>query len=373
MSAVAALGVAGFVLIRLATHGFDAGQFVVAGAQFVVARLNLGLPVAAHSGGYDGQFYYRLALDPLTRRLSAHGITLDDPSYRQQRIGYPLAAWALGHVLPITVAMIAVNAVALVAIAGIGACWARELGRSQWWGLAFAALPELVIGLARDLTEPLPTAFLLLGLLLWRGGGYGRAALLFTVALFCQETMVSVFAGMGCYWLWLALRRHNLRTAVRPLAALCLPAATGLGWQLYLRQVWGGSLPALAGGHAGLPLLAVVENFGSAVGVLNFSHQGILDAVWLVERIALIAFLVIVALRLHQSQLGADLRVGWLFALVMLLSVPWRTDGFLRAANEVIVLGSLLLLARGDRLSKVAARVVITGSVVVALMYAVAL
>ena len=51
------------------------------------------LTVYEGSSGYDGAFVYRLALDPFTEQPVAHGITLDNPSYRQQRIVLPLVAW----------------------------------------------------------------------------------------------------------------------------------------------------------------------------------------------------------------------------------------------------------------------------------------
>lgn len=43
--------------------------------------------------GYDGQFYYRLALNPFTSEKEEFGITIDIPSYRHQRIIYPLISW----------------------------------------------------------------------------------------------------------------------------------------------------------------------------------------------------------------------------------------------------------------------------------------
>ena len=49
----------------------------------------IGDPNAA---GYDGQFYYRLALDPFNWNKTAFGITMDQ-SYRYTRIGYPALAW----------------------------------------------------------------------------------------------------------------------------------------------------------------------------------------------------------------------------------------------------------------------------------------
>ena len=85
-----------FVLLRLRAHGYDPSYFVTAGDQFVdVARAPGSLSILKNSSGYDGQFYYRLALDPFTGRQTDFGITLDLPETRQSRIVYPLLVWLL--------------------------------------------------------------------------------------------------------------------------------------------------------------------------------------------------------------------------------------------------------------------------------------
>ena len=47
-----------------------------------------GLVSGTHSPGYDGQFFYRLALRPWTQTRTEFGITFDEPAYRQQRLVY---------------------------------------------------------------------------------------------------------------------------------------------------------------------------------------------------------------------------------------------------------------------------------------------
>jgi hypothetical protein len=56
----------------------------------VASKVPPGLTVMPGSGGYEGVIFYRLALNPFTREATAHGITIDNSSYRQQRVGYPL-------------------------------------------------------------------------------------------------------------------------------------------------------------------------------------------------------------------------------------------------------------------------------------------
>jgi len=77
-----------FVLVRLEffAHG-DLTRFIDAGRSFVNPSLApRGLHIVPGTG-YDGEFYYRLALDPANLHRTAFGITFDNAS-RLQRITY---------------------------------------------------------------------------------------------------------------------------------------------------------------------------------------------------------------------------------------------------------------------------------------------
>ncbi len=72
----------------------DISWFVVAGGSGVNARqIPPGLSIIPSVEGYDGLSFYRLALDPFTRRATDFGITLDTPPYRQQRLLYPVIVY----------------------------------------------------------------------------------------------------------------------------------------------------------------------------------------------------------------------------------------------------------------------------------------
>jgi hypothetical protein len=85
---VAFLAAVVFVLLRLALVAhFDPSRFVFAGSAYVNPAL---APSGLHvfpGTGYDGQFYYRLALDPADLANVAHGIRLDS-GFRLERIAY---------------------------------------------------------------------------------------------------------------------------------------------------------------------------------------------------------------------------------------------------------------------------------------------
>jgi hypothetical protein len=369
-----------FVAARDISHGGHLGAFALASNVFVHPGASSDLPVHTGTNGYDGQFYYRLALNPLTHQVTAFHITLDNPPYRQQRIGLPATAWTVREVFraPTSLALVLVNVLALVAIGWAGAAWARQYGRSTWWGVAVAASPALVMALARDLTEPLATAALIVGLLLWTRGRRWAASLAFTAAVLCRETVLVVLLGMGVWCLVQLLRgggRGARRTIAFHIAALCVPAAVEVGWQFHVKEVWGGKLPTLSGnGQVGFSLLRPVRSFFFNVSDIGLSHQGILDGIWLVERFLLLGLLIVVASGLLRSAAPPELRLGWVFAALLGLSVAWNQDvEFVRAANEAIVVGQLLLLARKDRVAQFAVTGIAGWSVLVAAVYAAAL
>ena len=125
---VAGLVALAFVALRLALAADgDITRFVVAGQAFV--EPGRGVHVF-DSTGYDGQFFWRLAVDPRDWSRHAHGVTFDN-AYRAPRIGYPLAAFALagGQAGLVPWSLVAVNVGSVAAIAGLAGRLAAAAGR----------------------------------------------------------------------------------------------------------------------------------------------------------------------------------------------------------------------------------------------------
>jgi hypothetical protein len=183
--------------------------------------------------GYDGAFYYLIALDP------AHAACyMDKAAYRYTRILYPITAkiLALNQTDWIPPTLILTN---LLAIAGgtlALALWLRRKNLSPWFALIYGFYPGLFVSLWRDLTEPLSYALVALAVYLFDSGGKRRvwwAGLCFALAILARETAL-VFAVV--YGLALVLR--NRREGVRLLAIALLPF---LVYKLVL-LAWLGSL-----------------------------------------------------------------------------------------------------------------------------------
>ena len=114
--------------------------------------------------GYDGQFYYAMAVDP----VHAHDYIQPFVSsgFVYSRALYPMLARVLGagSIDGIAYALVFIN-VAAVAVGTLAiADWLRRRGVSQSYALLYGLFPGLVFSTFRDLTEPLAFAFVALAM-----------------------------------------------------------------------------------------------------------------------------------------------------------------------------------------------------------------
>jgi hypothetical protein len=341
-----------FIVVRsFATHG--PGGFPVADGRFV----HHGAPseLRLYASGYDGQFVYRLALDPFTQKATAFGISFDAPAYRQQRIATAILAHAVGWLPGIgtALAIVMVNALAVVVASVAAAYLVVGFGRSSYWAPVLAIPACLPISFGRDLTEPVAWAAILVGLLLARKHAWLLAATAFTVAVLARETSLLVPGGLGLEACVLLLRR---RPGALQRLWLLLPLAIEVGWQLWLQQVWGGRLPLLSGpaNNSSEPLLGIVRQFFMGLDMSSATRL-ILGLSYLVERCVLVLLLAtalwVLVNRATQTRTGEA--TAWALSTIVALTLSqWANDvSFLRATYESWGLSVLVLLASRSRVS----------------------
>jgi hypothetical protein len=282
-----------FVLARLA--GWAHGQlslFIESGTHYSHPRLMFPRIAHVKGKGYDGQFYYRFALDPFNWHLTAGGVTIDHP-YRYTRIGYSVVAWLLsggghGRVLPLV--LVAVNLLSVAALAWLGAVFARDAGRHALWGLLFAAYFGLVVSVGRDTSEPLADACLLAGLLAYRRTRYGLAALLVGYAVFTNEPVLVLPVTLALVRLW-QMGRHRARPGRADLVWLA-PGLLYLLLQAIQRLVVQGPAGGVADASANLtwPFTALVAGLDRDAHRMSWTHLGLYDYS-LLEFLVLAAFI----------------------------------------------------------------------------------
>jgi uncharacterized membrane protein YeiH len=338
-----------FTFGLLRRGGFDPSSFVTAGDKFCdAAQVPHGLSVLKNSDGFDGQFYYRLALDPFTSKLTEHGITLDAPPVRQQRILYPLLARALslGDARLVPAALILVNVCALCWLGWLGGVFAQTLNRHALWGILLPFYPGSLLTLARDLVELLEVSLLLGSLLLLRRGRHVAATVVLVLAVLAKETAVIVAASALLLYIFDRLRRRTPRVKWYYFAA---PLSAFVIWQLILFHNWG-EFPLLAGRiNLATPLTGFFGFLRDAV-----AFQTPLQRRSFPELIFLVCFAACVLYCIRSTAATRGERVSWLLYTILALTLSraiWVEDWtYLRALTEFSVIGTLILLGSDSKI-----------------------
>jgi hypothetical protein len=230
---VATLGWALVVAVVARTRwDSDVRALLQVGANHQLPEAFASVPVVGPSG-YDGAYYALLATDPLLRRLdTVHD--LDAPSYRATRILIPLLAWALalGHASAAIVLYqllcwgTAIGAVYLLAR------WLADERRSPWWAIVAAGGAGVAAAIIRTTPDAAALFFMIAALWLHARGRPGLALAAAALAVLTRETSVLAALAIAAD----ELRRRRLAAAT---AFAAVPAAAGVGWQLYLRHALG--------------------------------------------------------------------------------------------------------------------------------------
>ncbi len=348
---IAFIGWLGFALARWQT--WAAGHlslFVMAGHVYSGAAHLPHVP----SKGYDGQFYYRLALNPFNWHKTAYGITMDY-NYRYTRIGYPVVAWILsfGQHNLVPAVLVVINLVCVAIIGWLGGKFARESGRHALWGLLFAAYFGLVISVGRDTAEPLADACMLGGLLAYRHSRYVLAALLVAYGVITNEPILVLAVAIALTRLY-EMYRRRARPGMPDLVWV-LPGAAYVVLQGISHFVVKGK----AGGVADLkqnftfPFGAMVPAVARDFEKMSWTHLGMYD-INLIEFIALATFVVAGLLVLRSTTAPLHERVAFVgFVLVEMVFASgqfWNTvfgDG--RTYIDAFLMAVIMLLATPAR------------------------
>ena len=349
---------------------FSALRFAVAAHHNVASFINVGSMYAHRASlprgvpvfpmaGYDGQFYYRLALDPLAWGHQAFGISFD-AIYRVQRIGYPALAWlaAVGHPALVPATLVLVNVVALGLLGGLGAALARDAGRAPGWGVVFAGFWGLLWSLSRDLTEIVTAVGVVGGLLALRRGRPVLAGLAFSLAVLSRESALVLVAALclarvidwGGALLGTQPRRRTLPNEwgrfgpSRLDLAWVLPLFASIAWQAV---IWAqtGSVPLLAarGANSGVPFVGAARGIAHYAALLPATSS----LLWFGEFALLIIIGIDAALSYRSTVALLHERLAWIGYGILAISLApgiWLGDVGFRSFDEFYIFSWMLIL-----------------------------
>jgi hypothetical protein len=212
---------------------------IKAGARFAAPNLLPHGVAIFPVNGYDGQFFFYLAQDPLLEGRAAtpdqvHSAHIDTVAYRYQRILLPvlgwLTSWGDPDVLQWTLPLIN-----LLAVLGPGYLIARFLarrGRSPWWSLVFMLSLGMMAGFVNDLSDPLAAGLFVAGVVWWLEGSSTLAVVALTASPLARELYI-VPVCLVCLTELVRRRRQGWPWLV--------PLLVFAGWQAYLRVAFAAS------------------------------------------------------------------------------------------------------------------------------------
>lgn len=338
-------------MVFLKGHNFNIGSLIHVGSKFVSnASISNYISVSIDSDGYDGQFFYRLALDPFYKDISI-GPRLDAPAYRQQRILYPLIVWlfSLGNKNIVPFTMVIINLIFLCCLSWFGADYAVKMGRSPLWGFFLSLYPGFLFSFLHDLPEAIAATFLLVCFIAIRTSKTKLGCTALILGILTRETLVLTAITIVIVWFWHIYKEKsadgsNLKEGLFWYSGI-IPLVVFALWQMIVFFRWGYPSFVEGCGNIGAPLLGIATTIWKTVGIFD---------ILLLIGFLLIGVLAVVELKSQDNLLHE--KVAFVFyALFALLftSVIWEyRGGFLRALSEYYLLGFLIMVPSKRLLSK---------------------
>jgi hypothetical protein len=212
--------------------------------------------------GYDGQFYYQIARNP----LQAYQY-MDNASFREQHILYPLVVGLLsaGQTSVIPIMLLLVNVVSVVLTVELLGRLLVKYGFSPWFSLAIGLYFGQTAGTLFDTAEPFTYFLICLGVwLILEKARFVPAAIAMGLATLSREIALLFPLGYaGFFFLnrkWRACAQFLL-LGVAPLAA----------WLLCLRLIFGQSGLTFTQPFEHIPFAGIFAHYDGLAGIKKFA------------------------------------------------------------------------------------------------------
>jgi len=313
----------GFVFGRFIVGGGDFSYFFVAGTDFVDSTQTPAPVIVQPGQGYDGQFFYRYALDPLDFSKTNYGVTVDFVSYRIQRIGYPALAWLFsfgGNPQLVPFALVLVN---ILAFLGILIFFQKFILLAQC-SIKNLLYPLFLFGIymsvAKDLSEVTELFFFIGALWFYFNKSFIKFSFFALLALLCRETSLIAFVPLIGFELFAMLRAKKFESK---LLWMMLPLLFLIIWKAIIIK----NTPvdtALAGsGNIGWPFLGIIQGFKANMDVSTTKNifQLIFWILYFIWQLWLIKLVVSFLLRHRFNAPGHFLPLSWIYITWLLFSI----------------------------------------------------
>jgi hypothetical protein len=224
-----------FVCVSIRIQPEGVSRFIVLGSHFVDSA-PFNLPLKVYPGaGYDGQFYFRIALDPFDTNSAISGISVDRIEWRWQRILYPLLChvFSFGRPELTAWAMVAVNGILMIGVTWLMGLFTNFRPAPLTMTLM---LSGLWMSFARSCVEITAVFFLLLCWRLYDRGKIFPAVLSGIAAVMAKETALVGVMAVVLWEVMMCVHANSTCSKVR-MTVLWAPAAILLLWKIYLSHL----------------------------------------------------------------------------------------------------------------------------------------
>lgn len=348
----AVLAITIIMLVRWALGGFDFSYFIVAGEQHVTtAEIT-----TVDGSGYDGQYFYRFALAPLQFENEVHGVVVDNPAYRHQRITYPALVWMLsmGNSELIPFMLVLVNLLAFAGILLLLSRWVHQLSSNKWLVLMPLLFAGYLFAMSRDLSEVVTDFFVLASIYSFYRSRYFLFGLTALLAVLSRETMLLFYGVLAANLFVRILTRKWEPSSKLPLLVSVFPIAGGLLWRTFVFSKY--DLPLLGTGSENfnvVPFYGIIQGFSFNVPE-QFSIKEMAElSFWTMYFVWLLLLIWLTIKDNFKVHLTENRVIGdWLrfsFVLWVLMSVfysfkIWEDDWSFMRVNHGLFLTALLIM-----------------------------
>jgi hypothetical protein len=348
-----------FALLLTAPQHFNLSVLTVAGDSYVDPARADGFYVRRNSDGYDGQFYARIAIEPLSVAPRVNGIAFDDPAWRMHRIVYPLLAHlvSLGRPAFVPASLLLVNLAGLGALGWLAWSIAYQQGLPRAAPFVLVAWPGFAVAISHDTTEIIAALCVLGAADSWMRGRLTRYALLGAAATLTRETSILLLLGVAFVEAVSVVHRRRLSWRFAMAGLAIVPFVV---WNMTIGIFWhavpqGNSVTS----NLALPLFGPFAMMAEVLLRLMQGASGLKQSLLMLYILASATSVLIfcgatlrVAWRLLQRKDAPEgakgLAAGFLatLALMSVLSAngPWvEPAAYFRAFSESFVIGCYLI------------------------------
>jgi hypothetical protein len=185
--------------------------------------------------GYDSQFFWALAVDPMLRDTSLRK-SIDSPGYRSQRILLPFLTWCVvrdpAYIIYGLWSWICIGFI-IGLIAVVKLCRFFQIP-SLIPTIFFASNPGVVLAFIHPMSDTMASGLFLMGLAYWLKDQKWFAALFFVLACMTREFMAIYLFFIVLHNVW-TNQKINVKT-ILPLALAVIPV---LLWQYVIKLNFG--------------------------------------------------------------------------------------------------------------------------------------